>query len=189
MPQSMTQIRLFEDLPLLWRHIPIEDPRIAKLIDGPTWKEGDASAHYSRQTPGSKGAVPPGRRFALWHDGSGGSAVWAVCLNKEPGTSGRYQWRNSIFHNASSTQSSTLIAAATEQTYEMWRRRYHELPAIPLRSEVDIEATKRRRSKRHLPGHCYLMAGWTHVEDRPREHGRAAKAIFQAPPPQTTTAA
>lgn len=170
----MSQLALGGFAPtLLWSHVPIEDPRIAALAD----------RHYSRQTIGARGAIAPGKRFAFHHVGPIGEAAWGVVYNKDP--VGTYQWRNSLFRNESGTLSSTLIIAATALTYELWERRYRGLPTEPLRTEVAIEETRARRSKRNLPGHCYLMSGWRWVEDRPREHGRAAKAIFEAPDPAT----
>lgn len=163
----------------LWSHIPIEDPRAKELH----------RRHYSCKIPESDddGLVAPGRRFLLLHEGPGGRlAIWAVVLNrwKAPGWDvGEWRWRNSIFRNESITRSSELIKAATADTYEMWLRRYKELPTVPLTSEIDIEATREHRSPWHEPGWCYKKAGWTWVKDTPREHGRSSKAIWKAPAP------
>lgn len=151
-----------------WAHVPIEDPRIARLADG----------HYSRQTVGAKGAIGPGWRCALWHDGARGGAAWGVVLNR---FRGQWYWRNSLFRNESGTLSSTLIAWATLDTYNLWLRRYRTLPTVALTTEVDIEATAARRSRSSPPGRCYLAAGWIPVRTTPREHGRSPKAILAAP--------
>lgn len=154
----------------MWQHVPIEDPRLAAIADAD-------GGHYSRQTEGAKGVVAPGYRFALWHDGARGSAAWGVVRNRF-----RKQWRfrNSFFRNLSSTRSSDLIREATRETFALWIRRYKALPPEPLESEIGIEETARRRSKRHVPGHCYAMAGWELVRFMPRGHGRSAKAIYAA---------
>jgi hypothetical protein len=151
-----------------WRQIPIEDSRAARFADG----------HYSRQTPGAKGFVAAGRRFALWHEGPRGPALWAVCLNLDP--VGALRLRNTMFRNMSGTLSSELVVAATAATFELWERIYKELPSLPLESEIDIEATRRRRSKKSPPGKCYRDAGWVEVRRTPREHGRSAKVILTA---------
>ena len=151
-----------------WRHVPIEDPRIAELVDD--------EDHYSRQTKGAKGAIGPGWRFALWHDGPRGGAAWGVVLNR---FRGQWFWRNSLFHNSSGTLSSELVAEATRLTFELWERRYKSLPEVALTTEVDPIATAKRRSKHNPPGHCYLEAGWTFLRETPREHGRSPKVILQ----------
>jgi len=152
----------------LWSHIPIEDPRAAALAD----------RHYSRQTVGAKGFVPAGERFALWHEDDGGCAVWAVCRNMDP--VGTIQWRNTIFRNESAMLSSELIIDATRTTYELWMRRYHALPSEPLTTEIDVAATRARRSRTSPPGICYLKAGWTFVRELDPGHGRPLRVILQA---------
>ncbi len=101
---------------------------------------------------------------------------------------------------------------ATRETYVAWRHRYGGWPAwwsvrrygmevwrhvacgippafaialeaIALRTEIDVEATSGRRSKRSSPGHCYQKAGWRHVRDIAAGHGRSAKIELEAPPP------
>jgi hypothetical protein len=125
--------------PQLWSHIPVEDPRASALYD----------RHYSRQTIGADGVLAGGRRFLLWHEGPSGCALWGVVYNifREV-----WRWRNAIFRNESGTRSSDLIRAATDATYAMWLRRYKALPDVPLETEIDIDATAARRSKRNPPG-------------------------------------
>lgn len=101
--------------PQLWSRIDIEDPRGRELAD----------RHYPRRKRGADGFVGPGRRFALWHeDGFGGCALWTICYAMDPGTSQRYQFRNTIFRNESRTRSSDLISAATIASYELFVIRY-----------------------------------------------------------------
>lgn len=157
----------------LWSRISVQDQRAAALADG----------HYSRQTIGAAGFMPPGRRFALWHEGPLGPALWGVVLNLDP--VGALRWRNTIFRNTSGTLSSSLIAAATIETYGVWVRRYGALPSVPLTTEVDIDATRARRSRHHEPGRCYRAAGWREIVRRGPTHGRPAIVVLAAPTPST----
>lgn len=153
----------------LWNRIPIEDPYASRFFD----------RHYSRQTPGARGILAPGRRVLLWHEGPRGSALWGVVLNLDP--VGVLRWRNSIFRNESGTLSSVLIAHALLTTWAFWIRAYDDCPPLDLTTEIDIAVTRRRRSKRHEPGHCYLMAGWRTVRRIADGHGRRAKVELAAP--------
>lgn len=153
----------------LWSIAPREDSLAAALAD----------RHYSRQTPGADGFLAAGKCVVLYHRRPDGDAVWGVVYNMDP--VGAWRFRNTLFHSESKTLSSTLIEAATFVTYREWVRKYGALPAEPLRTEIDVEATKRRRSKRHSPGHCYLMAGWHVVRYVPPGHGRSAKVELEAP--------
>jgi hypothetical protein len=152
----------------LWHRIPDEDPYASRFFDD----------HYSRQTPGAKGILAPGFRGLWWHEGPNGSAMWGVVHNR---FRGRWRWRNTVFRNKSGTQSSSLIIAATETTFEYWRRRYGSLPPLPLESEIDIKATRDRRGKDRPPGYCYECAGWTWIRSTLPGHGRGAKAVYEAP--------
>ena len=177
----------------LWSIAPREDSLAAELAD----------RHYSRQTAGAHGFLAAGRCVVLYHRGPRGAAAWGVVYGVFREV---WRWRNTIFRNESGTLSSALIKAATEATYIEWERKYGALPhvwsaiafepwlhvatgvqvvvgpvPVPLRTEVDIEATRARRSKRHEPGHCYLMAGWRKVREIPRSHGRSAKVELEAP--------
>lgn len=153
----------------LWTVVQREDSLCAELADG----------HYSRQTPGADGYMPPGFCVALYHRAPIGAAVWGVVLNMDP--IGHVRWRNTIFRNTSGTRSSVLIAAATFATYQEWIANYNGLPRVALTTEIDIEATRRRRSKRHEPGHCYRIAGWREIARRGREHGRPPTVTLEAP--------
>jgi hypothetical protein len=150
----------------LWSIAPREDSLGAELADG----------HYSRQTPGADGFLAPGESLVLVHQGPIGRAVWGVVHNVFKGVQ---RWRNTIFRNVSGTLSSSLIESATLVTFEHWSTIY-TVPSIPLRTEVDIDATALRQSVWNQPGHCYLMAGWRKVRDIPRGHGRSAKVELEA---------
>jgi len=152
----------------LWCVVQREDSLAAELADG----------HYSRQTPGADGFMPPGFCVAFVHHGPTGSAVWSAVFNVFRDV---WRWRNTIFRNKSGTLSSSLISAATNATYLEWARVYGWMPIARLTSEIDIEATRSRRSKRHEPGHCYREAGWREVSRRRREHGRPACVVLEAP--------
>ena len=123
----------------------------------------------------SDGYMPPGQCVAFVHRGSRGHAVWGVVFNVFREV---WRWRNTIFRN----ESGTLIIDATAQTYEEWKKEYGKLPDVPLRTEVEIDATADRRSSRNPPGYCYLVAGWVKVRDMPAGHGRPAKVELEAPP-------
>lgn len=152
----------------LWAVVDRYDSIAAELADG----------HYSRQTPGDDQYLAPGQSLALVHRGELGRAVWGVVFNVFRDV---WRWRNTLFRNVSGTLSSALIEAATRTTYREWIAKYGELPQVPLTTEVDIEATRGRRSKHHEPGHCYACAGWTWVRSTLAGHGRSAKAIYEAP--------
>lgn len=64
-----------------------------------------------------------------------------------------------LFRNLGAGLSSDLIREATERTFEEWERRYGELPAERLRTEIGV---KQVRSSN--PGYCYMMAGWERGE-------------------------
>lgn len=102
------------------------------------------------------------------------NAVWACVRQRTPsarGTGGsrgrvgepdakpRYIWRNMVFRNLGAGLSSSLIEAATDETYRRWIERYGELPIERLRTEVGIKAIKSTN-----PGYCYQQAGW--IKDR-----------------------
>lgn len=158
------------------------DPRALAIVDG-LGKFRRFGAHYSRRTPGSKTFTGVGREIVLVTEN--GRAVWAVIYQKTPARIGtgvsrgrdgksdetvHYVWRNMIFRNLYAGIASELIRSAVERTYEEWFRRYGEIPAEPLRTEIDIA-----RVKSGEPGRCYRLAGWI---DGPLRRG---KLILYAP--------
>jgi len=151
-----------------WSVEPIESPAARELAD----------RHPSRQTPGARGFIPPGWRILLRCADRRGSAIWSACRNVFRRV---WRWRNTIFRNETSMLSSDLVRAATVATYAEWIARYRDLPVEPLTTEIDVDATAPRRSRRHEPGHCYLVAGWTFVREVPPGHGRGLVHVLAAP--------
>ena len=183
----------FGEATKLWRHVPVEYPPARELADRHYPNEKRRRASRERGDEGNV-VLAAGWRFLLWHEGAPahrkalGVAGWGVVRNRfrAPGwTEGKWFFRNSFFRNETTTLSSDLIRAATEETYALWLRRYKALPPERLITEVDIVATSKRRSKRHPPGICYLKAGWEHLHDLDPGHGRPARAVFGAPLPGT----
>ena len=97
-----------------------------------------------------------------------------AALAASPGYVERTLFRNVVFRNLGSSLSSSLISAATERTYSVWRERYGRLPEARLRTEVDV-----RRVRSTNPGYCYLCAGWT----RDKIHARHKLHLYA---PETT---
>ena len=151
-----------------WELSSSSDRRALDVVDGAGMHEG-LGPHYSRRTPGSKTFTGVGREIVLVTDC--GRAVWACVYQATPMVRGsgasrgragetdrkaRYLWRNMMFRNLGAGLSSELIRSATARTYEEWIKRYGELPAERLRTEVDIKAIRSSNA-----GCCYLKAGWT----------------------------
>lgn len=168
---------------MTWLLSSSSDRRALDIVDGVGALEG-LGPHYSRRTPGSKTFTGVGQEIVLVTEC--GRAVWACVRQKTPAVRGsgssrgregvtdaaaRYVWRNMLFRNEGAGLSSALIRSATERTYEEWERRYGEIPAERLRTEV---AVARIRSVN--PGYCYRMAGW---ERGPVKRG---KLFLYAPP-------
>lgn len=125
-----------------------------------------ADPHYSRQTPGAREFMPPGRTFVLLSND--GRAVWGAVENRFKGV---LRWRVTIFRNTGGRLSSLLIRKATRMTRARWRQRYGT--RCPLRTEVDPRRVRRKRD----PGRCFLRAGWRLVG--PSAHGDLL--VFEAP--------
>lgn len=115
-----------------------------------------ADRHYSRQTIGAKGFVPPGRVLVLVTPDA--LAAWAVCENLDGG--GTMRWRVTLFRNEGHVVSSELVRAATITTFSWWAHRYGEVPA-ELVTEVDAAKVRRKRD----PGRCFMRAGWERIGD------------------------
>jgi hypothetical protein len=161
------------------------DPVALAVVDG-TGRFAAHGPHYSRRTPGSRTFTGVGAEVVLVT--SDGCAVWAVVYQKTPTAVGsgrsrgrggqtdqaaKYFWRNMLFRNLGPDLSSELIASALQMTYAVWAEKYGRLPAVPLRTEVDIGAIRSTN-----PGYCYKVAGWTPVK---RTRG---KIYLIAPPPE-----
>ncbi len=171
-----------------WELSSSSDKRALAVVDGLGICAGHGP-HYSRRTPGSKTFTGVGQEIVLVT--ACGRAVWACIRQKTPMAVGtgrsrhraadeakatdakaRYVWRNMIFRNLGAGLSSDLIRAALERTYVEWAKRYGELPAERLRTEIDLRAVQSRN-----PGYCYKMAGWG---DGIKKRG---KLFLYAPPP------
>jgi hypothetical protein len=126
---------------VLWRRVTRCDPAARALAD----------RHYSRQTIGAAGFLPPGTTLTLLS--RDGKAVWGVCENLDP--AGNRRWRVTIFRNESEVLSSVLVREATVLTFDHWRSHYGDLPPVPLTTEVDPGRTRRKRD----PGRCFLRSG------------------------------
>ncbi len=106
-----------------------------------------------------------------------GRAVWGVVLNLDP--AGRQRWRCTIFRNEGAGLSSDLVRAATETTYQLWRRRYQSLPDVRLTTEIDPGKVRRKRD----PGRCFRRAGWEYLyTTEGAKKGRADLVVLGAPP-------
>lgn len=162
-----------------WTRIDVEDPRGRDLAD----------RHYSRQARQRRALVPedrvaplqgadrvevadhaPERRARL----APRSRAAAFVVPQREAQAGRH---------VAACADGLLVETATEATYAVWLARYRVFPPVPLRTEVDVEATRRRRSKRHEPGHCYRVAGWREVARLAPGHGRPERVILEAPAP------
>jgi hypothetical protein len=156
-----------------WRVSSSSDLDALAVVDG-RGRFSSHGPHYSRRTPGSKTFTGVGQEIVLVsHDST---AVWAVVRQRTPSRAGtgasrgrqgaideapRYVWRNMLFRNLGSTQSSRLIVEATALTYRLWLKRYGVIPDEPLRTEINIA-----RVRSANPGYCYRMAGWTRGETK-----------------------
>jgi hypothetical protein len=157
----------------MWVLSSSSDRRALDVVDG-TGPFIGHGPHYSRRTPGSKTFTGVGQEIVLIT--SCGRAVWACIRQKTPmaaGTGGsrgregetdrkaRYVWRNMLFRNLGAGLSSELIREATVLTFQEWKKRYGELPAERLRTEISV-----REVKSTNPGFCYLKAGWEKGESK-----------------------
>lgn len=163
---------LFDDLSLRaevpeWREVPKAHPAVLRLAD----------RHYSRQQPGTSQCTRPGVNLVLILDGGG--AVWVTWRPiPQVGRKDRLEaWECTMFRNETPLLSSRLIVAATDV---VWRR-WGWPPRDGLITSIDTAATRRRRSKRSEPGHCYRAAGWQAFE----HSGRNGLVWLRAPHPVT----
>lgn len=127
-----------------WQESWRADPRGAALAD----------RHYSRQKPGSRQFVPPGRCVVLRTEAA--DAVWVTSWpfaeyvkHAWPGA-----WVNSLCRNESLHLTSELILEAVAATRWYW-------PDIPEMGMVTMVNPRKVRSTN--PGYCYKCAGFTKV--------------------------
>lgn len=156
---------------MAWLLSSSSDRRALDVVDG-TGPFNGHGPHYSRRTPGSKTFTGVGQEIVLVTDC--GRAVWACVRQRTPMARGsgasrgregktderaRYLWRNMLFRNLGAGLSSDLIREATDMTYREWLKRYGELPAERLRTEIGVKEIRSTN-----PGYCYMMAGWERGE-------------------------
>jgi hypothetical protein len=122
-----------------------DDPRGRALAD----------RHYSRQTPGASGFVPPGACLVLVTPG--GDAVWVTSWPRAEYVKHEWAgaWTCSIFRNESPHLSSELIREAVAATLAEWP----SPPELGIVTFVDPGAVRRKRD----PGRCFLRAGFVHL--------------------------
>jgi hypothetical protein len=148
---------------------------------GSIWQETDkgdrecrelADRHYSRQTVGHPMFTRPGYNMVLKAYGPRGLATWVWFRPKwESGLKGTmrkdglFAIECTLFRNESGLLSSDLIRLACLSLCQ-WVRAGDVDWKDGAITGIKSDATARRRSKRSLPGCCYLAAGWIPFEHR-----------------------
>jgi hypothetical protein len=133
----------------MWHYSHRADPRALVLAD----------KHYSRQTPGSKSFVPPGRCVVFLTPDADACWVtsWPFAQYVKHAWAGA--WMNSFFRREPSCpyRASDLIVAAIAATRahrsETWDG---SIPDLGMVTFIDAEKTKPKQQ----PGYCYLKAGF-----------------------------
>lgn len=128
-----------------WRLSSRVDPHARPLAD----------RHYSRQTIGARGFVPPGRCVVLLSANE--DAVWVTSWpfaeyvhHAWPGA-----WMCSMFRNEGPILSSDLIRQAIAAT----RSIFGDPPELGMITFVDASKTRHKRD----PGRCFRKAGFKHI--------------------------
>lgn len=153
------------DQALLWSISYQSDPIALKIAD----------RHYSRQSPGSKRFMPPGRQLVLLS--TLGDAVFGVSwpFSKYVNRARPTAYLCTIFRNEGPTLSSTLIREALGWTRWKW-------PEMPEDGMITLINAAKVRHKRD-PGRCFLKAGF--VPDGHTKNGlillRCAPSDFPDP--------
>ena len=112
-----------------------------------------ADRHYSRQTIGAPGFVPPGRCIVLYQQNALWVTSWpfsAYVRHAWPGA-----WINSCFRNEGARLSSKLIREAVAATRWIWP----DVPDIGMVTFVDASKVRKKRD----PGRCYIRAGFRRI--------------------------
>lgn len=124
-----------------------------------------ADKHYSRQHPGHPMFTRPGYNMVLRAEGPQGLATWVWFRPKwESGIKGTlrkdglFAIEYTLFRNESGLLSSQLIIEA-EQCLLTWDKLTVDWPDGAI-TGIKADATTRCRSRRAMPGQCYLHAGW-----------------------------
>lgn len=135
-----------------------------------------ADRHYSRQKPGTKQFVPPGRCLVFrigtlpqgqepWSGGAYWITSWPFAEYVRHAWAGA--WICSAFRNEGAGLSSELIREVIAATRfvaggkEGWD--FGRLPDLGMVTFVDAAKTRRGRSKKSEPGKCFLDAGFRNV--------------------------
>jgi hypothetical protein len=134
--------------------------------------------HYSRQSPGSKKFVPPGRSFVLYADTKDGEAAWVTSWPYEEYTKHEWAgvWVNSLFRNEGAGLSSDLIRQAVSATVWYWRNG-RESWNDPMPEDGMITFIDTSEVQSENPGYCYKCAGFEHVGKT-----KSGKVAVQLPP-------
>lgn len=111
-----------------------------------------ADRHYSRQKPGTRQFVPPGRCMVLFAETDTGKAVWVTSWPFAQYVKHAWAgaWVCSIFRNEGAGKASELIVEALAAT----RAFFGEPPPLGLITFVDP-----RKVTSPNPGYCFKMAG------------------------------
>lgn len=154
-----------------------DDPRACALAD----------RHYSRQRPGARGFIPPGRCMVLVSPNPV-RAVWVTVWQKPQYT--RHAWPGawvcSIFRNEAGDvwRSSDLIRQAVAAT-----RFYQQLIPTwicePPPTQGMITFVDPRHVRSRNPGYCFLKAGFRRVgRTRSRRLHVLQMSLSEMPPPE-----
>tara|TARA_Y100000034_G_C6655749_1_gene287254 strand:+ start:58 stop:558 length:501 start_codon:yes stop_codon:yes gene_type:complete len=109
-----------------------------------------ADRHYSRQTIGARGFVPPGRCFVLFQPRAYWVTSWPFAEYVKHAWAGA--WVCSAFRNEGAGLSSTLIREAVAATRWKWP----EVPDLGMITFIDPDKVRRKRD----PGRCFIRAGF-----------------------------
>lgn len=131
--------------------------------DGVKWQVSDradpvsralADRHYSRQSPGAAGFVPPGRCLVLRTPA--GDAYWVTSWPFAEFVKHAWAgaWVCSAFRNESPHLSSDLIRDAVAATLYRW-----DPPELGMVTFVDAAKVRHKRD----PGRCFVRAGFERV--------------------------
>ncbi len=135
-----------------WRWILDKNPWLRSYRNDPRGRRL-ADRHYSRQTPGTPGFVPPGRCLVLVTEAADALWVtsWPFAEYVKHAWAGA--WVCSIFRNESAAVASVLIRAAVAATVAHW-----DPPPLGLITFVDAAKVKGT-----CPGYCFRRAGFKRV--------------------------
>lgn len=112
-----------------------------------------ADRHYSRQKPGTRQFVSPGRCLVLL--GVHGTALWVTSWPQYVRHAWPGAWVCALFRNEGAGLSSELIQSAVAAT----RWRYGSPPPAGMITFVDPSKVRTKRD----PGRCFLRAGFRRI--------------------------